>query len=103
MTDTFSRGSRNPEILRAAEHLADLQLTLVSIRRAKASLINSSMSSEGSELSLESLEGNAIANSLEKLATLDTYERRTLSRRRKSGFALLLALEQASKRNESLV
>ena len=55
-----------------------------------------SMDHDGSSdpASPEFLEGRAIANNLEKLATLDTYERRTLSRRRKAAFALLLAFER---------
>jgi hypothetical protein len=113
LADALSKGSRAPEILHAAERLADLQMTLASVRRAKASLIDHSIGPvrdavDGTskpekrdragpfeEAPRESSEAKAIADNLEKLATLDTYERRTLSRRRKAAFALLLAFEQA--------
>ncbi|GLS32814.1 hypothetical protein [Neomesorhizobium albiziae] len=130
LVDAMSKGNRDPEVWRAAERLADLQMTIMSIRRAKTSLINRAMdtlpnnaatggvselgeegtfvadsgpnpggerSTDGDgpseRASLEFSEGKAIANNLKQLATLDTYERRTLSRRRKAAFALLLAFE----------
>jgi hypothetical protein len=112
LVDAFAKGSRDPEILHAAEQLAELQMTLASVRRAKAFLINRSIgpvrdaTDSTSKLkgrdragpfdlaSRESSEAKAIADNLERLATLDTYERRTLSRRRKAAFALLLAFEE---------
>ena len=47
----------------------------------------------------ESSEAKAIADNLKRLATLDTYERRALSRRRKAAFALLLAFEQTAEKS----
>jgi hypothetical protein len=128
MVDALTKGNRDPEILHAAEKLAGLQMTLVSVRREKASLINrgiGSVRTSTSELKgrgktvgesgsnrgvmgfadsdhssesamLASSEAKAVANNLEQLATLDNYERRALSRRRKAAFALLLALEQSA-------
>jgi hypothetical protein len=131
LVGALSKGNRGPEILHAAELLADLPTTLVAVRREKTSLINrsigpvranggtdrtsefegrgkfvagsssnpggvGSIDRDGSSepASLEFSEGSAIANNLKQLATLDTYEQRTLSRRRKAAFALLLAFEQ---------
>jgi hypothetical protein len=44
---------------------------------------------------LSSLETEVIIDNIEKLGTLDSYERRALSRRRKAAFTLLLAFDLA--------
>ena len=112
LTRAFSNGCSKPEIVEAARRVAELQTRLSLIRQEKAAVVNRQISSSANRLSEPVASGDgrdtaeeqnrfseasAICSSLAKLTTLDSYERKTLSRRRKAALELLLAFERASR------
>ncbi|WP_457936105.1 hypothetical protein [Mesorhizobium sp. 10J20-29] len=115
------RGGNESDCVSASSlRLAEVQVRLAWIRRAKAEALNRciavhkqqskpgspvtaptglpderSDSSPRAEMSIAEAEALAVCDSLKELATLENYERKTLSRRKKLGFAHLLAIERS--------
>ena len=98
----FSKEVSDQKCLDISGNIAEIQVALASVRREKARVCSEILSSESqtfgaassqSTYSTNVLSSTDVSSCVLRLITLDEYERKLISRRRKLGFGFLLARE----------